>query len=79
MIAIYNSYPKHMMIYFLEDTGDKVKKLMTISFNYSIKRTHYKKLDDAKLPRSMYEEDKNKTVDKLDNELKRNFIKGLFK
>lgn len=79
MIAIYNAYPDNMMVYFVEDTGDEVKKYLILSFLYSTEKVAYNRPKNATMPRSMYEEDKDQTVDKLSNELKRKFIKGLLR
>lgn len=79
MKAIYNSYPDNMMIYFVEDTGDKVKKHLVLSFLYDTKKVAYNRPKNATIPRSMYEEDKNQTIDKLSDDLKKKFIKGLLR
>ena len=82
MIAIYNSYPTQMVIYFVEDRGDEIKKIINVSYSYKDDKTHVNIVADnpkATIPRAMYEEDKNKTVDKLSSDIKKKFIEGLFK
>jgi len=79
MTTIYNAYPDNMMIYFLEDTRDEIKKHLILSLIYDTNKVAYNRPKNVTIPRSMYEEDKHNTTDKLSKELKRKFIKGLLR
>lgn len=75
-MIIFSAYPESTNVYFLEDTGDKIKQYRTLSLSNNklvITKTN------TTYPRSMYEEDKHNTVDKMSTKLKRKFIKGILK
>lgn len=73
MVAIFSSYPDHISIDYIDDSQEIKKSVLKIEIPPMGDVKIYRK--PIPYPNSMFDEDKNRTLDKIQNREKRRIVK----